>query len=281
MFWLFPSLVSAFSKAGERLFHRKIMLTCNCYVYNFVYNVIGTLFFIPLLMLFGLQISYVPYAWMLIAVASAIYVITGAITFESYKHAEVSLREPIGSIRLIIVYVLSLIFLSEQFTFGRLAGTLLIMAALATMSFKDGKLNLKDKGIYLTIIGGILSGITPIFEKYLLNYFNPLSLAFLLFLFPALGCILFLKGRGSDLKFITSGKMKYFVLSSSFLCFVGYTARIWAYSLADVSLVFPIFSLSSVLASVLGIWILKERSDIGKKILGVLLAFAGAVLVSV
>lgn len=280
MFWLIASLTSAFSKAGERLIHRKVMLLANCYAYGFAYNLIGSLFYIPLLFLFGLQISSIPaIVWIFILLASAIYVATTTIAFESYKYAEVSLREPIGSVRLIVVYVLSLIFLAEKFTIGRLSGTLLIMFAMILMSFKDGKLNLSDRGIKLTIISSVLSGMVAIIEKYALNYVDPLSLSFILFILPALGCMFLLKGKKNDIKFLYT--MKYFVIGSAFLCFVGYTARIWAYSLADVSLVYPIFSLSSIFASILGIWILKERKDIGKKLIGVTIAFIGTILLTI
>ncbi|NYZ80107.1 DMT family transporter [Candidatus Micrarchaeota archaeon] len=280
MLWFFLSLLSALSKSGERFAHRNVMMKGDSFAYSFVYSMIGALLFLPLALYdFHVPVSFE--AWLLVIFGTVMFTLLTIISFESYKHSELSVREPITSIRLIIVFLMAVVFLSEKITTGKIIGTLIITAAIAAMTFENGRLpGLRDKGVLLTIISSIMLGIVSVVEKMSLNYFTPIEFGFLMFLLPGLATVLFLKGKKSDVKALASKNNLKFVLLAGVLCSIGYGARLWAYSITDLSLAYPVVSLSTILTPVLGVWLLHERKNIRKKAIGVALAFAGTIVIS-
>lgn len=209
------------------------------------------------------------------------YIAITIISFESYKHTEISARDPITSIRLIVVYFLSVLILGEPLTANRIIGTFMIVGAMLIITSHNGKLiNFRDKGILFTLISTILIGGVAIVEKVSLTYIAPFTFSFFAFLFPGLGIIPFLKNKRKEINALGSKNVIKFVFAASFLSAFAYLFHIWAYSMADLSLVYPIFSLSAIITPLLGIFVLKEKGNIRRKLLGAGFAFAGALVIT-
>jgi len=187
------AILAAISDGTKDFFNRVVMIKEDPYVYGFIQNVIATLLFIPLFLSVKFPTNNIVYLFILLSALA--WVGIAIIGNYSYKYTEVSLRAPISQIRIIILLILSMLFLSEKLTLNKGIGTLLIFIGLFVLRFKGGKFDIKNKGIQLTVLTACLVALAAIFNKIALNYTVPEFQGFLIYLIPTVILFFFLKGR--------------------------------------------------------------------------------------
>jgi len=280
MIWLIYALISVIAAGFQGIIHRKVMLTEDPYSYALLENVLTALIFIPLLYTeFVLPSSKI--AWLLVIFSSIMWVFIAIIGFYAYKYAEASVKAIISQSRVLFLFIFSVILLSETITIEKIIGIFLIFCGLIILTYKP-KIKfgtLKDKGVQLTLIGALLSAFVAIIDKKSLDYFTPGTYGFLVYLIPALIFIIFGRKHYHDIKKILKTK-KIYLITVVFLGFLFYYFQLKAYSLAEVSQVFPITRLSALITVIGGIIFLRERKELGKKIISTLIILIGAILLS-
>ncbi|MBS3155527.1 EamA family transporter [Candidatus Woesearchaeota archaeon] len=269
------AILAAISDGTKDFFNRVVMIKEDPYVYGFIQNVIATLLFIPLFLSVKFPTNNIVYLFILLSALA--WVGIAIIGNYSYKYTEVSLRAPISQIRIIILLILSMLFLSEKLTLNKGIGTLLIFIGLFVLRFKGGKFDIKNKGIQLTVLTACLVALAAIFNKIALHYTVPEFQGFLIYLIPTVILFFFLKGKKKKFRSLFKNQWK-IVLFGSFLGAAFTYLSLKAYALADVSTIFPIIKTSALITVLLGIIFLKEK-QILRKIIATTIVLIGIIFI--
>lgn len=280
MLWLIFAIIGAIALGLVGILHRFIVREHDYISYGFLWGILTALFFVPLLF-FDFTLPSAPSGWLIAIIGVFIWTIVTIIGFKSVQMIETSFREPITQISLLFVLILSYALLSETLTSAKIIGTLLIFGGLMFLTYEKGKTFGKfgHKGIQLTLVASFMAALASVVDKAALNYWNPIPYAFVEFLFPSLIIgFLVIKRKEHLLRMIKS--KHYFIVFASILAVIEVYALYTAYKLTDVSNIYPIGRISSLITVLGGIIILRERKDILRKIIGAIIMIIGAIFIS-
>jgi drug/metabolite transporter (DMT)-like permease len=94
--------ISACANAIKSIIHRHVMKTESVYSYALIFSLLTGLLFLPLaLLVFELPRGITP--WILFSLSAALWTIYSLVSFSSYKHTHVTIRETISQSRAILV----------------------------------------------------------------------------------------------------------------------------------------------------------------------------------
>ncbi len=280
MLWLVFALVAALSNGFLDIIHRKVMITEDPYAYALLENLLVAAIFIPVMFL-DFSFPKEPAAWFIVALSAILWVAIALIGNNAYKYAQASVKTIISQSRVIFVLIFSVILLSETFTWMKFFGVAVIFLGLAMITYKKGLTlgSLTDKGVQLTFLNAILAAIVAIIDKKALSFFTPGTFGFLAYLLPAIILVVFGKDYVPDVRRILKTKT-FYIGSVVVLSFVMFYFQLKAFALTEVSNAFPIIRLSPFFGVIFGITILKEKNDILKKILSILIILLGVYLMT-
>lgn len=280
MIWLILALLSAFFDGIGDLINRFIMIKQNAIAYAFVWHILAAIFYIPFIG--KINLPNIPFAWFVLVSASILWALAGFTGFLAYKYTEASVKVPLGKSRLLFLLVFSVIFLKESITLLKVVGTFLIFFGVIILTYKNKKVfgKLSDRGVQLTLLTALLIALVSILDKVAIKYFSVGLYGFLVYLIPGSLIGLFAFNKTKEIKKLIKERALV-VLISAILGFLFYYLRLKAYSLEEVSKVFPITQLSTLVVVFGGIFILREKTDIFKKILSAIIMILGAILISI
>ncbi len=278
MVWEIFALICALSKGFQRIIHREIMKHENHIAYAWFFNLLTSIYFLFLFMR-GITISTLPYAWGLVLFAGFLWAVIAMIGFKSYKYVEVSLRDPVSRTDVLFAVFFSVLILQESLSLLKFIGILLIFLGLVTLSWKKNKpfAMLSNKGIQLTLLTSLLCGFVAIVDKTAVTFFLPIFYGFLMYLLPAIFLTPLAVKNMDKVKSLLSKKL-IFVIITTGLGMIAYFFLLSAYMLTEVSNVFPVIQLSSIIAVIGGHFIHKEK-ELGTRLLGAIIMIIGSIMI--
>jgi len=279
MLWFVYALLAAITGGFIGILNRFILKDHDFISYGFLWNVITSIFFIPLfLMDFVMPTNF--YGWEVTSIGIILWTLIGFIGFKSVQLVEVSTGDSLSQIQVLFLLFFSSIFLSESLTVNKIVGTFLIFFGLITLTYKKkffGKIT--DRGIQLTIIASLLIALASIIDKVVLEYWSVPGYSFVAFLFPGLIMgVTSLKRFDRLIKMVKVRGLSLVV--SAILAAVNAYFLFGAYKLTEVSNAYPITRLSTIVAVLGGIILLKERESILQKLVGAIIMIIGTILIS-
>ncbi len=247
-------------------------------VYSFFATIIAGIAF--LIVRPAASYNFPPIVWIVTLLSTIGYSIYSSIKFYSNKYIEASRRTLLTQISPIVTLFASALILHEGLTLRRLLAVALIVLGNIIALYKHGG-KASARGIEITLLGSAILGITYVADKYASAFF-PLSLyMFITYGLPALYLFTFSQAKRKN----AIALMKQEVMLRTWrlpllsaLSVFGYFLLLKAYSLVDASVASPTMSSATILTALGGIIILKERTSIGKKLVGAVFVFAGVIL---
>ncbi|MBI2578559.1 MAG: EamA family transporter [Candidatus Aenigmarchaeota archaeon] len=277
MSWELLALFAALCYGAGNLVQKHIMKTENTIVYAWFFNVFSAAFFF---LLFVREASFPPsyIAWLIVLLASSLYVLANVTGLEAYKHTDISVRDPLSKTSVLFTLIFSMLILKESLTINKFLGVFLLLIGAVILAWhKDPLKRISKKGIILTLINAFLMGLVAVIDKTGLAYFTPAFYGFLVFLFPTMILTPAALGRADRVK-ASFHKMKMPMIAVSLLAAAGYFSQITAYNLTDVSNVAIVVQMSIVI-SVLGGYLFHKEGDLIRRLIGALFIIAGTALV--
>lgn len=173
------------------------------------------------------------------------------------------------------------VFLGETITLTKLIGIFLIIAANVLVIWQGQKI-IFSKGIKFIILGTFLFSFGSLVDKSITNNFSPSLYKAVLLIFEVIFLfIFFLKDRIRSIK-------NEFKLQGLKIIFIGPLLSLALYFLmkafqegGEASRVLPIWSLSLIFSTILGIFLLNEKSNLVKKFTALVLVSIGVYLLQV
>ncbi|KKP62956.1 MAG: hypothetical protein UR56_C0003G0063 [Candidatus Roizmanbacteria bacterium GW2011_GWC2_34_23] len=280
MTWLYLSLGSALSFASLTLLSRVVSVKSkNPRALSIVFNLIAFLMALMIFFItganknFSLPTKFEPYLYL--SIACLFYGLYERIRFYVAQVLEASLVSIINNISLAVAFFTAAFIYSEVMTINKIGGFLLILTALFLVSVnKVSKIN--RRGILLAILANVFLGIGWALDKKGVIFFSPETYNVLVWFFP-LFVLYFPYLKFSDIKKeikISSWKIALLSLFNV----IGYFIQLKAQALADATRVIPIVQTSTLLTVIFGIFILKEKDNLFKKIFAGIIAIGGVFL---
>ena len=218
--------------------------------------------------------------YLFILFSSFLYALHAVFGFKALQSVEVSRFSVIYSLRSVITIIAATMFLDEKLTFVQLFGALLILLAIIFLNTSSLKSLFKfSKGEIYVLLASVCFGVATVSDKYLLDWFDYGPYLFIDFLVP--GLILFLARPKSFNESVGLIKQKLgpkIILFSTFYAIAAITFFAALAQADNASLVSGVGQIGTIVTVLMGIFILKERKDIVKKLVATMLSFVGLIL---
>ncbi len=232
----------------------------------------------------GFHVVINPTSLLLTLLVGFLYALASATYYTAMKHMEVSRLVIILSLEGLFTQVTAFLFLKEPFTEKKIIAATLVVFSVLLVSFSSKTLSLAfSRYDLLAVANGAIFSITSLIDSFLVNnYYSPLTYQAVNFLLPAgLMLIIFRKNAKNIPHLFNWRKKTPLLLATAFLLFLTYVATLNAYNLGgEVSRVVPIMGTQTIIVVILEFFILKERQNLGRKVLSSLLAVAGVYLLA-
>jgi len=275
--WLIFALVSGLFYTVEGLITRHILRgNKDAWAFSFYFSAIGALVSLPF-MLLNVKIATNPFGWIVIVLVGCLIVLQNFLSFKSTNTLEASIQGSITKFRLVWVFLLGVLILHEQSSWLKLIGTLTTVFAGAVILNKFRKRS-SLSGITFAFASTIVYGVIIILYKYLFLSFNTASLTFFVFFFPALINILIMPSALRRIKTMFNEQRKPVILA----CIAGGFANLamnQSLAIGEASKVLVIIEAFLVITLIGEQIFLKEKSHLTTKIIAVVLATIGAILI--
>ena len=224
--------------------------------WNFVFNSASTPLFIGMGIIYSFAISFY---------------------FTGLKKTELSVAAILDSTSSIYSLILGTLFLNEPLLLSKFIGIAFIVAAILIVSFKN-RVSSFNKYSWILLFSAFFYALGAIFDKKLNTFGNPLSYLTLSFATAGIS-ILLINFKRTKIAFKETFKNKNFWIGISVngvLYSLGFWALFEAYHRGgEVSRMFPITLSMSVIIPILGIIFLKERDNIVKKLVAIVIMILG------
>lgn len=198
--------------------------------------------------------------------------------FKSLQKIDASIFTVIFSARNLFTIFASTIFLNEGLNFHQFWGMGLILVAIILISLKSTKLTF-SRAEFFALLAALGFGLALTNDRILLSHFNLYPYVFLAFVIPALVTIpLYPKSAAQMGVFLKAP----FVAKIFLLCVLYAVSAITFFQALQIgsnsSQIVSVNQVNVVLTVILSAVILKERTDLVKKVFASILSFAGLIL---
>jgi len=250
----------------------------DAWAFSFFFSFIGALTALP----FAIQSQSLPnslWPWVLLTIIGLLIVIQNYLNFTSSNFIEASLSGSISKFRILWVFLLGLLFSQEILTMNKTIGIICtIGAGLLIIGAIPKSYSLK--GSLYALCATIVYAIVILLYKPLFSVMSSNTLTFFIFLIPAILNILIMPDSIQRIQKYISKNPRVIIITSV----IGGCANLsmnYALSLGESSKVLVIIEAFLVVVLVGEHFIMKERSFLWQKIIAVLLATSGAILMSI
>lgn len=276
--WFFFAALAGVLYTGEGLLQRFLLRAQkDAWAFSFFYSLAGAIITFPL-MLSNPRVPTDVSPWLLALLIGVLIVCHNLLIFKATHLLEASLMGALGKVRLVLIFILSILFLGAAFSWLQFFGTaLVILAGLVIIHrFRRPK---SLNGVLLVLLSTIFAALIIILTKYLFSSFNTVSLTFFATFLPAtvLNFVLMPQAR-SRIKALFKDDWRIVLLACSFGAFANLALN-HALSLQDASSVVIISEAFLVLVLAGEHLLLKEKEQLWVKLLSVVLAVSGAILI--
>jgi drug/metabolite transporter (DMT)-like permease len=277
MWFLFSSLAGVLYTAEGLLQRHFLRKQKDAWAFSFFYSLVGTCVSLPF-MLADPKVPSTLMPWVMAIVVGLLIVGNNLLLFKAANHIGASLSGTLLKLKFVWIFGLSVFLLGYAFTFSKLFGVILTIAAglILMRRFKKPE---SSYGITLVILATVFNALVIIASKYLLDYFNAPSLTFFATFLPALILNFILMPKATQ-RIGSMFKADWNVVFG--ICAVGAVANLAlnvALSLHEPTGVIVVSEIFLIMVLAGEHLFLKEKEHVWVKLASVALAILGAIFI--
>jgi drug/metabolite transporter (DMT)-like permease len=277
MDWLIFVIAAGIFSAASNLISRYLLKgNKDSWAFSFFYSGIGAIISLPF-MIWNFKMATTVGPWLLMLLVGVLIVLNNYLNFKSLRFIEPSVQGSILKMRLVWAFILGIIFLAEPFSWNKLLGTVVIILAGIIIAWKKRD-SQSIQGIILAFVSTIVYSTVLLFYKQLFKDFNTASLTFLIFFIPAVLNLLVMPNSFKRIKETFQINPRGIIVACALGGFTNLAFN-QAVSLGQISVVPAIAEAFLLLVLVGEHFILKEKQHLQVKIIAVVLAVLGALLI--
>ncbi len=279
-FYFAFSSVAFFTLLG--LVQRRVALdTENPRAMSIVFNFYGAIIAIIIFVVtggyknFALPTGSLP--WIFMVIGMFMYAMFERGRFLVAKLLDVSILITVENLSLVVAFVGSVFLYSEALTTNKAIGAFLIITSLVLIGFSKTKIkNFSLRGLGIAILISVFLGLGWLLDKKGALYFNPTTYTLLGWTVPLIFIYLPYFNIKDAIKEAKSSGWKVILMAA--LNVIGYYLQLKALEIGDATRVIPIVQSYAIFTVLLGIFLLKEKDNLWKKLIAATLAFMGGYL---
>lgn len=280
MTWLFYALTAAISFTFLNIFSRVLTVESkNPRAFSIVFNLICIVMSLILYIVSGSYKNFsLPIrvdAWVFLLISSLFYGLNERFRFLISQLLEASIYSIISNITVIIAFVISFFLYKETLTVSKLVGATLILFSVLLVS-EVKKTKVSTKGLFLGIVTSLYLGVAMSLDKKGAVFFNPETYNILLWVVPFI--VLYFPGIKIGEITVEYKQFSWKIIMLAFFNFVGFYFGLKAFILTDATKVIPVIQTCTIFTVLAGVFFLKEKSHLNKKIIAGIIAVAGVFL---
>jgi drug/metabolite transporter (DMT)-like permease len=222
------------------------------------------------------QLTTNPSAWLGLGTGVLFYGLYERVRFFSSKYMEASMLTIVGTLSVVIAFVISIFLYDEKLTFMKLAGAFFILSSIVVVSF-NGKTKISKTGWFYGILSSTILGIAWSVDKLGARNFNPETYNFIVWVGPFVFVYLFPRVKFREIKAefkrIGPGVM---VLAAANI--IAYYFQLKALSIGEAIKVIPVVQLSVITTVLAGMVILNEKEHLFRKLTAAVIGLVGVYL---
>lgn len=196
----------------------------------------------------------------------------------SYKTEDISNINILSQSSLIVGFTSGIFLLHEMVNLAKITGVFLILLGIITLFYRKQHLKMTS-GFIFAILSGVFFGLAPILNKKILQYFNVITL---LFIINASSTLFYLISPKNIRDVIPVWKKyKWKIILSRITAAIAFFLYIFSLQKGDISVIYTNYETAFILSTAfIGIVIFKEKTNLAKKLLGATLCSAGIILLN-
>lgn len=236
------------------------------------------LFCLLLIPLFELKLPQNPYVYLFLGLACVFYALNDRISTDVRKGLEASVFSIVKQVSTVFMIMAGLLFFKEEFVLTKILGAFLIVISNILVFYKKGTFK-NNKYVWLGLLASLCNTIALVIDVNYSKQFNlPLYSGFTLLL-PALLIFIFERIKIKDIKDEFKGNKKVVMMITGLSWALMMILKLRAYQLGQVIVIAPLCSLTAILNVVVGYFLLKEKSNMWKKMLAGILIIISVILI--
>ncbi len=197
----------------------------------------------------------------------------------AYKKGDLSFVYPIArGTAVALVPLVGLFIINESVSNLSLIGVFIVFLGIFSLGNITHIRSVNFNDLFLSLIVGITVTIYTIVDKYAVSLINPFFVFSISSFLGGFLSITIIDRRINHFYLVAKNNLKV-VLIISFLSAIAYPMVLYAYKYSEVSLVSPLREISTAIATVMGIVLLKEKLS-PYKVVGVSFIVIGAILIT-
>ncbi len=278
--WFEYAVASTVFTAAFWLLCRRLLSTeADHEVFAVFMQLVPIVFWLPLLAFEPVQLPSADIGWLFLVLAGAAWALQQVLAFKSLRFTAASIREPIYQTKLLWAALFAFILVAEGFTPSKWVGFAFLLAGALVIAYRHPPGESNAQGVALVVASAALTGFAYVLDKLALSHFSVTLYAIVVSVISG-GIIALHAARHGLLKRLASFGRRHVktILLASAMGAVSYWLQVKAVSLGPVGTIAALLELSMVFTTVGGIVLLGERQAIGRKLVGVALAVAGALV---
>jgi len=238
-------------------------------------SVVTCIFLLPLFK-FKFPTNFKVYIFLLLAII--FYTINDRLGTTARKGLEASTYIILKQLSTVFMIFMGLLFFKEPFVLNKIIGSILIIFSNIIVFYK--KENFKfNKHLMLGIVANMSLAIALFLDVNNSNKFNLSFYVLLTFLIPMILIFLFEKTKIKDIakEYKYSNKLVLFLTGITWSIMM--ITKLKTYQLGSISIVAPLTSLTVILNIIVSYFLLKEKSNMLKKVIAGILIIIGIILI--
>lgn len=220
-------------------------------------------------------------SWIMLVVACVFWALFTIFRFKATKMLEMSVANLVAQVSLLFTFFGSAVLFNEELTILKLSGMLLLLVGNVVLIGKSWQnKSISREGLKYQILSSVVFSVA-----LMLDAFNSVNFSVSLYSFFAYfvsGIFMWIIARVSwkEIKYEVKTNWKGQLIMGGFSA-LGYYLFVKSFALAEKTVVMPVNNLGTIIVVILGFVFLKETKDMKRKIIAAILAFGGAVLLSI
>lgn len=278
--WLFFAVLSGLFYTGSNLITRHVLKKekNDAWAFSFYFSAVGALVSLPF-MLFQPKTGTTIFPWLIIVLVGILIVAQNLLNFASSKYISPSISGSITKFRLVWVMILGILILHESSNLLKIIGTLLTVASGIVIMRKLSKKN-DFRGIAFAFGATMFYAVVIILYKFLFNSFNSQSLTFFIFFIPTIINLIIMPNSVKRIRTLAQNNLVMVVTACSLGGFAN-LAMNQGLAIGEAGKVLVIIESFLVMTLIGEHFILNERENLFTKVVAVILATIGAVLIRI
>jgi len=202
------------------------------------------------------------------------------LNYIAVKKLEVSVNIILAQIALVVSYIGAVVFFNDQVNLVRILGVIMVIGATVLIFAKKDAFNgVSKSGVIIRIIASSIFGIALLMDKF--NTGNYSIGIYMTMAYVVPGVASWIISRASFKEYFTELKTTWkIVVSLGFVSASAYLVTLQAYKMIEASLVFTIMNFATVITVFIGVIFFKERNDLIRKFLALIIILIAAILIN-